>query len=160
MCFCKKDIPNSTNDLFIFKPTSCSWINGLASSYEFYYSQELERYIDKRSIQSSIDKINNDLYNYWPCPTCFALGYCFSICTLGLSFLCPYVCIRDAREKLDKNIEKMNLETFNNKGLKLSYQSKGFTSWLQLEVNHIFDNKKQELVVELNKYEIVKNQLS
>jgi hypothetical protein len=55
-----------------------------------------------------IDEINDALYNEGPCDLCFCFGYLFCICTAGLSFCCPYMCMRDMKLALLRKIESIN----------------------------------------------------
>lgn len=137
---CNKKIPENTDDIFIYRPISKTWINGLANTYEANYYPELDQFVDKLQVKNCINRINDDLYQFWPCPTCFAVGYCCVLCTLGLSFLCPYICISDAKKHLLENIERMNKNIFSPRGLELSYQQLCCTSFLQIK---IVDNGKK-----------------
>ena len=140
-CFNSK-IPSNTHDTFIYTPNSKTWINGLANNYKYVHYQELDKYIDSTSLKRIIERINDDLYTFWPCPTCFCIGYSFSLCTLGLSFLCPYTCIRDARKKLDKNILLYN-ETLNKVGLELSLKEIYCSSYLEIRIINQKDEFKE-----------------
>lgn len=132
-CF-NKNIPETTHDTFILKPVSKTWINGLANTYDSTYFTELEPFIDKLTFRNCICKINDDLYTMWPCPTCFAFGYCCCLCTVGLSFLCPYTCISDAKKSLLDNVDRFNQNVFNPRGLELTFEKLTCTSFLQIRI--------------------------
>lgn len=131
---CNKKIPMNSSERFVFKPLSKTWINGLANTYDATYFEELSQYIDKVTFRNSFSKINDDLYTYWPCPTCFFFGYCCAVCTVGLSFLCPLMCINDAKKQLDENLERMNNNIYNPRGLQLNYVSMCCTSFLEIKI--------------------------
>lgn len=70
----------------------------------------------------------------WPCSFCFSFGYLGCLGTGGLSFLCPWICIRDAQEQLHNDLKNINETIFNEKGLKISYNTICLTSWLQIDL--------------------------
>ncbi len=134
-CCFNKNIPTSTDTKFIFKPISKTWINGLANTYGSIEDHSiLTNIIDKRTLNIILSRINDDLLTYWPCPTCFCFGYLCSICTLGLSFLCPYFCISEAATTMNKNISLLNDKYLTSKGLNLSYHKICCSSYLQIEI--------------------------
>ena len=52
--------------------------------------------------------------------------------TLGLSFLMPNICVRDAKTEVLKQIEKANRKKLQEKGLELVLRlDKTCTSWLE-----------------------------
>ena len=65
----------------------------------------------------------------WPCCLCFTFGYICSLCTAGLSFCFPYICISEAKERFDSEITNIN-SYLNSKRLHISYKSKCSTSWV------------------------------
>lgn len=134
VCCTNNKIPESSSTEFIFKPISCRWINGLANTYGYTKYNKLLEYIDEKTLNYVFNRINDDLYTYWPCPTCFCYGYLFSICTLGISFLFTYVCIRDAMDILYTNIRLFNNKYFKNKNLELSFHKVCCTSYLKIKV--------------------------
>jgi hypothetical protein len=71
----------------------------------------------------------------WPCCYCFSFGYLFSVCTLGMSFCAPHLCISEAKHTLDKSLLRANEYILNKKGLHISYHSKCSTSWLQIDIS-------------------------
>ena len=148
-CFNSK-IPLNTEETFVYSPNSKTWINGLANNYKYVHYSELDKYLGSETIKRMIERINDDLYTYWPCPTCFAIGYCFSLCTLGLSFLCPYTCIRDARNKLNRNIVFYN-ETLNKVGLELSLKEIYCSSYLEIKIIRPIENEEVKENTGLNK---------
>lgn len=133
-CCCNKKIPKSTSHMFILKPNSCKYINGIASSYEIKYFDELEPYIKANEFLKPLDSLISTLQMMWACPMCFCFGYGCSVCTLGLSFLGPYVCIYQAINEFEKEIEKVNRMDYNPRGINLSLKRKCCTSWLQVDI--------------------------
>ena len=59
---------------------------------------------------------------FWPCTCSLAFGYIFAPVTFGVSFLLPNLCLRDARDALEKAIFYQNKITLNGKGLELEYK--------------------------------------
>lgn len=134
--FFNKNIPESTKDTFIFPPSGKTWINGMANCYEVKYFHELTPYISEIELTIILIRINDEIFSYWPCPMCFAIGYGCAICTVGLSFLCPFICIRDAKSHLLANIDKFNRSTLNQRSLNLEYKTICCTSYLELKITN------------------------
>ena len=108
----------------------------MACSYEEKYDDKLIPYIDKKEFETVIDKLNNTLYMFWPCCMCFTFGYLCSLCSLGLSFCCPYVCISEAKGRLESEIVEINSKLYS-KNLEISYKSKCSTSWVNLNIYQV-----------------------
>jgi hypothetical protein len=133
-----------------------TFINGLASSYDSTFPVQLNGIVDNIDYNSIIGTINDELFLMWPCCFCFSYGYIFSLCTAGMSFCFPYVCISDAKKTLLQSIAKANERYFHKKGLELSYQSKCSTSWLQIDISQ---NQYNDLTNKDNKIVFSSNQL-
>ena len=69
---------------------------GISSNYDTNYPVELQHIVCEKRFDNDIQQINHALADYWPCPTCFIGGYVCIPCTLGLSLLCPNICISGA----------------------------------------------------------------
>ena len=141
-CCCNKKIPKSTSRTFILRPTSHKYINGIASRYEVKYFPELEPYIKSNDFIKPLDSLITDLQMSWACPLCFCFGYTCSVCTLGLSFLGPYVCIYQAIQRFENGIEEVNKLKYNPRGVNLSLKRACCTSWLQVDI--ISDTNENE----------------
>ena len=141
-------IPKSDGKVFVLKPSSkvkltfnvivdickSTWINGLAKSYEEKYYDELIPYISESKFIDGIRLLNSNLESMWPCDFCFALGYIFAVPTAGLSFLCTFICIKEAKERFDKKLSYLNETVFNPSKLNIEFKSNCLTSWLQVEI--------------------------
>jgi len=140
-CVFNHYVPSSTKSLIIIKPIGQTFINGLSSSYDETFPRELQPYIDENQYKKCIMDLNETLINYWPCFCARALGYFCCMCTMGLSFLMPNICISDAEESFTRQLEQYNHTLFKSKGLEVKLVKKCSTSWL--EVN-ILDLKSKE----------------
>ena len=93
----------------------------------------------------------------WPCCYCFSFGFLFSICTLGISFCLPNMCISEAKESFLKSLDRLNEYVFERRSLHISYHQLYSTSWLEIKINGPYFNN-------LNKKEgiqsLVGNQLN
>lgn len=78
-----------------------------------------------------MERINDMLINYFPCPLSWYCGYVCCIFTLGLSLLCPFICIRDAEEQVRDFIARVNNRKLKEKNMKLVLRKKCGTSWLE-----------------------------
>lgn len=133
-CIFNKCIPESDERRIILRPTSKTFINGLASSYETDYNPRLKDYISEREYSYVINKIVDELSMMWPCCFCFSYGYLCCLCTVGLSFIFPSCCISEAKLRLLDSIKEANANILNKRNLSLSYQQKCSTSWLQIDI--------------------------
>ena len=133
-CVFNKQIPKSEAKRIILRPTSKTFISGIAQSYDTTYPEQLKDYISEREYSYVINRIVDELSMMWPCCFCFSYGYIFCLCTLGFSFMFPQCCIEEAKIKLLECIKEMNVRVLNKKRLEMSYQQKCSTSWLQIDV--------------------------
>ena len=72
--------------------------SGISSHYVSIFPPELKGVISEHRFQLDIDEINHALSDYWPCPTCYIGGFVCCPCTLGLSLLCPNICLSNAEK--------------------------------------------------------------
>src|SRR5689334_1141626 len=107
-CYFNKYIPKSEGNRIILKPTSKTFINGLAASYETTYYPILAKYISEKEYNYAMNGIADELFMMWPCCFCFTYGYLFCLCTLGLSFIIPNCCISEAKIHLLQSIKNAN----------------------------------------------------
>ena len=133
-CLFNNLIPKSQDNKIILRPTSKTFINGIAQSYDTTFPSQLKDILNEREYSYAINKVVDDLSMMWPCCFCFTYGYLCSLCTLGLSFFFPLCCISEAKIKLLESIQDVNKSVFNKKNISLSYQQKCSTSWLQIDV--------------------------
>lgn len=114
-----------TNGKVIYRvyPDSVPFVTGLAPSYSTAYKAEtLSEYVDKKTFKRAIRRINEALFQFWPCEICYyGFGLFLGILTCGLTWLLPYVCVRDAHQEMLTELDAVNLEIFNPKGLNLEY---------------------------------------
>jgi hypothetical protein len=88
------------NDKIIIKlrPIGQTALNGLSSSYDPSFPAELEGIVPKHIFERDIERFNHRLTDYWPCPCCFGFGYACCICTLGMSWYFPSMCVASAEK--------------------------------------------------------------
>ena len=148
MCFwcCDKNIPESTATKFIFKPNGRRFITGISDSYEVKYYEELKPYIEKKKFILTLRRLIEGFNIMWPCDFCFYCGYTCSICTLGLSFCCPNICISDALSSFLNDIDRVNKSLFNELKLNISLQRSCFTSWIEVRVIDGNDTNENNLL--------------
>ncbi|CDW89884.1 UNKNOWN [Stylonychia lemnae] len=110
-----------------------TFINGLAQQYDPEYdSARLKGYITQADYSHLMDKINEMLFDYFPCLFCQCFGYMCCPISGGLSFLCPMICINDARNNVEKYLQKTNKNQLNSYGLNMNLRFGCSTSWVQL----------------------------
>ena len=135
-----KGIPISIPSKIIIPPTGKTWINGLAFNYSKTYQRKyLEGYMTEYEYDRFIKKINFVTENYWPCCFCFYFGYLLAPCTLGmflcdvgLSFCCPFICIRECKQFLDEAIKKLNDKMLRPRKLRAVIEYGCSTSWIAI----------------------------
>lgn len=100
-----------------------TFVTGLASSFsEDYDSTILENHITKKEFKSIMVSINDLLNDFFPCPLCFCFGYFCCPCTLGLSFLLPNTCVKDAETELKALIKRINEKKLKSKKIFIALQ--------------------------------------
>ena len=149
--------PESTSDKIIIKATGFNFYNGLSDEYETRFPEQLEGLVHKNAYAKVITEVNHIVEDYWPCGPSQLIGACFCPLTLGLSLLCPYICIKDCEKMLRERIAQHNKNYFEHAGYKMVLRKRCLmTSWLEitkidhnkLDLDHENDNsiKKSELV--------------
>ena len=78
-----------------------------------------------------MERINDILINYFPCPLSWYCGYVCCLFTLGFSFFCAYICINDAEDNLREFIERVNSRKLKAKKMRLVLRKRCGTSWLE-----------------------------
>ena len=104
-------------------PDSWPFITGIAPSYsEEYNERKLRDFLTKKEFKNGIKQINNTLISNWPCPLCYyGCGLILGIFTLGLTWILPYICIRDAHDQMLNTIERINEKHYVQHGVYLKY---------------------------------------
>ena len=106
---CDSRIPKSTPTCIVLRPNGQRFVNGLSRSFEFAFPRaELEDRISENELAEVLTQINRTLDMYWACPTCYCCGFLCCLCTLGLSFVLPSLCIGEAREQANSRIRRLN----------------------------------------------------
>lgn len=146
-CLFNKSVPNEEklNDkdktFIILKPISKTFINGMSSYYNITYREDfLSNCIIKREYYLIMERLMDILYMSWPCCLCYTSSYMFFICTLGLTCIYPSIKILKAKRIMLDEINDINKEFFNKKGINLSYKSNCLTSWLVINKIQKIDN--------------------
>ena len=109
-----------------------TWVNGLSSAYEANYDLHFFSggSLGRGQFIDAIEFFNEEVGSMFPCPLCFCYGYCCCLCTLGLSFVLPYVCMNDAKERARETLNKLNRDIFHKHGLRIELEYGCSTSWL------------------------------
>ena len=97
-------------------------MTGVACSYDDTYDESrLGDHISKNEFSYLVGHLNDTVNQYWPCAISIWLGYLLAPFTLGLSFLIPNICIKDAKVNLVAAIERQNRLKLKQKGLRMKY---------------------------------------
>ncbi|KAJ0400740.1 hypothetical protein P43SY_005461 [Pythium insidiosum] len=93
-------------------PTGEIFVNGLASSYDDDWAShpQLERFMTCDEFQRAVAKINDALLDHWPCLPCTSFAYGCCVCTLGLSLYCASAQVREAEERTQLQLRRLNAQ--------------------------------------------------
>ena len=74
----------------------------LNSAYDDEFPEELRAsgLVSAADFALQMERFNVVLSDYWPCFFCQSFAYGCSLCTAGLSFLCPKLCMNEAEKML------------------------------------------------------------
>ena len=85
-----------------------TFVNGLSSSYDDTFPEELKGVLIEEEFSSAMTKINEALLDHWPCLPCEGFAYGCCICTLGASILCSVNMVKEAEERCRLQIRRIN----------------------------------------------------
>lgn len=91
-------------------PTGKMFVNGISSSYDDKYHPELASVLSKEEHSEILKRLNTTLATYWPCTTVYFCGCLFVPCTMGLSLLCPMMCVSEAEIHAKRLLENLSLK--------------------------------------------------
>ncbi len=86
------------------------FINGVSSSYENVYHEELSGIITESELTDIIKRLNETIQSFWPCTACYVFGFVCSPFTLGTSLFCPHYCISQSDEHAQRMLEQISLK--------------------------------------------------
>ena len=129
-------IPDSTDTVHIVRPSAKTFVTGIATAYDenSYDHEKISPYLSQREYVDVIERINDTLLSYFPCPLAWYCGYLCSLFTLGLSLLCPLICVRDAEENVRTYLRRVNKKLLKNKNMEVRLVKKCGTSWLEWQL--------------------------
>lgn len=122
----------------IGKPTGSSLRFGSFSSSYSVVTQGfaiLSPVLTEREIFDVIQGLNESIRTFWPCHLVYFFGVCCAPCSLGLSLLCPNLCIGKAEESALEYLEQVSLKARNyDRGVRIRLSRSGWFS-SQIEVS-------------------------
>jgi hypothetical protein len=101
---------DSTRTIVRSGPTGKLFVNGISNSYDEKYSPELEDILSREEHLEIVRRLNTTLATYWPCSPVYFTGYIMIPCTLGLSLLCPMMCVSEAEIHAKRLLENLSLK--------------------------------------------------
>jgi len=132
--------------VIILRPIGQRAVNGLYSSYDPTFPAELKGVVPQVLFEKDMEHFNHRLQDYWPCPFCFGFGYCCAICTLGMSFYCPSMCVSNAvkfgTEYFDQQANSR--AEYYDRQLKFRLVRACCTSWVEVSYRR-YDHRKKRL---------------
>ena len=106
-CLFNLQVPHSTATTIILRPVGKTFITGVASCYDNTYDKDrLSDYLTEKEFSYMVNHLNETVNVYWPCAMSIWIGYLLAPFTLGLSFMIPNICIKDAKINLIAAIER------------------------------------------------------
>ena len=110
-------------------PTGKMFVNGISSSYEETYSSDLEPVLSRDEHFDIMNRLNSTLAAYWPCGLVYFTGCILVPCTMGLSLLCPMMCISDAEKHATRLLENLSLKAkYFDRGVSFKLEKRCMTS--------------------------------
>ena len=67
--------------------------------------------LDEEELMTILNRFNEAIANYWPCHAVYCFGLCCAPCTLGLSLLCPNLCVTKSEEAAKRYLEQVSLNS-------------------------------------------------
>jgi hypothetical protein len=91
-------------------PTGKMFVNGISSSYEETYDRDLSAILSREEHSEIMKRLNNTLTSHWPCTTVYFTACLLVPCTLGLSLLCPMMCVSEAEKHAVRMLDNLSLK--------------------------------------------------
>ena len=91
-------------------PTGKLFVNGVSNSYDEKYDPTLAPILSPSEHSVIVKRLNSTLATYWPCNTVYLSGYILIPCTLGLSLLCPMLCVSEAETHANRLLDDLSLK--------------------------------------------------
>ena len=131
-----EDLNNYVDNRIIItlKPIGQTALNGLSSSYDPSFPAELEGLVPKHIFERDMERFNHRLTDYWPCPCCFGFGYACLVCTLGLSWYFPSMCVSSAEKFAAQYFDEQANSRTEYYDIKLNFKlkKKCCSSWVEV----------------------------
>ena len=109
------------------------FITGVSSAYSRRFPPELRGVVPRAAFDRACQRVIGALADYWPCMLCFGCGYACCLCTLGLSFLCPNICIGDAEKYAREELARLNRQpAFEDARVSWALRKRCGTSWIEV----------------------------
>ena len=145
-CLFNRCIPEGSSKVLVIRPNSKTFVTGLAASYDETYPKVLNGRLSAEEWSGHMAKINEALFFYWPCFMCVSFGYCFAVCTLGLSLCFPGLRVLEAKKRVKAEILGINKDCVG-KGLRFELRHKCCTSWIEVHLEDLvaFDTDNSQL---------------
>ena len=90
------------------------YCNGISSNYQQITpknSKTLAFVLNEREKCEIIERLNREIKLWWPCSVCYFGGIVFAPCSLGLSLLCPSICISKSQKAAQELLRQYSLKS-------------------------------------------------
>ena len=138
--------------VIVLKPIGQRAVNGIYSSYDPNFPEELNGVVPRGLYEKDMERFNHRLQDYWPCPFCFGFGYCCAICTLGMSFYCPSMCVSSAAKFATEYFEQQanNRAEYFDSQLKFRLVRSCCSSWVEVSYRRCDDRNEKSKITHGN----------
>lgn len=129
------------------------FVSGIASYYDdnYYIDERIADILTEAEFSLMMNTINSTLESFWPCMPVYYFGYICMCCTIGLSLLCPRICVSEAERALEQVLQNINNSPrYFDRNIVIRLRRGYFSSHLELSYPH---NNAKEMSL---KHDIVK----
>lgn len=103
-------LPGKEMIIITSAPTGKMSPDGISSSYDETYNRDLSVILSREEHSEIIKRLNIILTSHWPCGTINWIGCICIPCTMGLSLLCPMICVSEAETHAVRMLENLSLK--------------------------------------------------
>lgn len=119
---------------------------GISSSYSMEYPLQLKGIVDREEFYDIISRLNDTIRNFWPCNLCYLFGYGCSVCTCGLSVLCPSYCMSYSEQYAVDLLRNITLKAkFYERKISFTIQKSLCNSYVEIKFpSHLLEKEEEK----------------
>lgn len=110
------------------------FISGIARQYDDTYPSQLSGVISEKDFEHTMERLNDSIFQFWPCTTCFIFGFACAPITLGTSLCCPHYCVSKAEDNLIRALEDTSMMAkYTEKDITWTLRKSCLNSWIEIQ---------------------------